>query len=90
MNGANKPRRGHALRRRCPLCKILRKFCEPDGNHGGERHPRRPPWILSPFGWCCGWCTFRLRFGLSDAQIRSGAWRGALAAARDEEKVVVS
>lgn len=47
------------LSRRCPCCKKLRKFREPDGNSGGEYHPRRPPWILTPFGFACGFCYIR-------------------------------
>ena len=47
------------LVRRCPSCNKRRKFREPDGNHGGEDHPRRPPWILTPFGLACGFCYIR-------------------------------
>lgn len=61
MKGALKSRRGAGLRRRCPSCKVLRKYCEPDGNHGGESHPRRPDWgfdatLQKPI---CGWCAMR-------------------------------
>lgn len=60
MNGTNRSRRGsHALRRRCPACGKLRKFYEPPGDQGGEAHPRRPPWINTPFGPACGWCWAR-------------------------------
>lgn len=48
-----------SLVRRCPCCKKSRKFREPDGNSGGELHPRRPPWIVTPFGLACGFCYIR-------------------------------
>ena len=59
MNGAAKSRKGsHALRKRCPHCTQLRKFCEPPGDVGGEYHPRRPGWFLvSPGNYICGWCV---------------------------------
>lgn len=60
MKGATRSRRGNsALRKRCPRCKILRKFCEPPGDQGGEDHPRRPKWQWLPEGWVCGWCVIR-------------------------------
>lgn len=37
-------RKAGDLRRRCPVCKRLRKYREPDTNVGGELHPRRPLW----------------------------------------------
>jgi len=46
----------HALRKRCPCCKKERKFREPDGNHGGEYHQRRPEWDKRNGKWVCGWC----------------------------------
>lgn len=58
MNGSQANRKGnHALRRRCPVCKKLRKFHEPNGRVGGEPHPRRRPWKLVDNVWICGWCT---------------------------------
>lgn len=47
----------HALRKRCPRCKKVRKFREPDGNHGGEFHPHRRPWVKADGVWICGWCA---------------------------------
>lgn len=47
------------LRKRCPCCGKVRKRREPPGDQGGERHPRRPPWILTPFGLGCGWCFIK-------------------------------
>lgn len=48
------------LRKRCPECKVLRKFHEPDTNHGGELHPRRPGWGHRADGrLICGWCVAR-------------------------------
>lgn len=60
MKGATRSRNGsHALRRRCPVCKHLRKFYEPDGNHGGECHRDRMPrthgtWMRIDGVWVCG------------------------------------
>lgn len=60
MNGATRSRQGkNALRRRCPRCKKLRKFCEPPGDVGGELHPRRPRWKTVDNVWVCGWCVDR-------------------------------
>jgi hypothetical protein len=52
-------KRNGSLRRRCPCCNKSRKFREPDGNNGGEYHPRRPPWIFTPFGLSCGFCYIK-------------------------------
>lgn len=46
-----------ALRRRCPVCKKLRGFREPDGSQGGEPHPQRKPWAKVNGVWICGWCA---------------------------------
>lgn len=74
MNGSSAKRGSHGLRRRCPVCKKLRKFCEPPGDVGGEDHPRRKPWkVLVLWGngfvptppaverhiYVCGWCVAR-------------------------------
>lgn len=63
MNGSQAKRGANGLRRRCPQCKILRKFCEPDGGNGGEHKPRRPDWAKIMFNekltWICGWCIGR-------------------------------
>jgi hypothetical protein len=46
------------LRKRCPICKRVRKFAEPPGDQGGEPHPRRPNWWKVPGGYLvCGWCV---------------------------------
>lgn len=54
-------RRRGSLRKRCPLCGKLRKHREPPGDQGGEVHPRRPPWVWTPWGSACGWCFARAR-----------------------------
>jgi hypothetical protein len=74
MKGACRSRKGtHALRRRCPVCRKLRKFREGDSSQSGEGHPRRMPWVITPFGWCCGWCVERrtgLTIGLGECANR--------------------
>jgi hypothetical protein len=55
-----KTRRG-GLEAKCPECGIWRKYREPDENHGGEPHPRRPPWEMLNNRKVCGWCAMRLR-----------------------------
>jgi hypothetical protein len=78
----------HGLRKRCPCCGKVRKFFEPPGDQGGDRHGRaekweavikglgyaynyeRPGWVLTPFGWGCGWCAKRGKE--SDARCISG------------------
>lgn len=45
------------LRRRCPICRKLRGFREPDGSQGGTDHPRRKPWAKVNGVWVCGWCA---------------------------------
>lgn len=60
MKGSHRSRKGtHCLRKRCPVCRKLRKFREPDSSTIGEDHPRRIPWVLTPFGWCCSLCVIR-------------------------------
>ena len=59
MKGATKKRGTHGLRKRCPECKKLRKFCEPDMSTTGENHPRRPPWGKVEGRWVCGFCLDR-------------------------------
>ena len=51
------------LKRRCPQCKHLRKFCEPPINSSGEDHPRRPDWWGKNASGLlvCGWCSMRAR-----------------------------
>ena len=56
MKGATKKRGTHGLRKRCPRCRKLRKFCEPDGSQGGELKPRRPKWDKIDGRWVCGFC----------------------------------
>lgn len=80
----------HGLRRRCPLCRKLRKFHEPHGNQGGESHERRMPWVRTPFGWACGFCV-TARTGI---QVPRGvyAWRDPYVAcwSSPEGKLVVT
>lgn len=45
------------LRKRCPVCKKLRGFCEPSGDQGGSDHPSRKPWKKIENIWVCGWCA---------------------------------
>ena len=48
----------NTLRKRCPICKRVRKFREPPGDQGGEYHLRRPDWWKIPGGYLvCGWCV---------------------------------
>lgn len=54
-----KKRKNGGLWRRCLCCNKNRKFREPERGHGGEYHPRRPPWIVTPFGLACGFCYIR-------------------------------
>lgn len=79
---------GSDLVRRCPCCKKKRKFREPDGNHGGEIHPRRPPWILTPFGLACGFCYIRYgcKISLSPRETLS---ERVLQAARNDNNLKV-
>lgn len=50
-----------ALRKRCPRCKKVRRFCEPPGDRGGER-PAYLLWVKeegpgTTSVWVCRWCT---------------------------------
>lgn len=60
MKGSGAKRGTHGLRKRCPKCKKLRKFYEPDGNHGGEDHrtraPQLPNWHKEGNQWVCNFC----------------------------------
>ena len=60
MKGSSRKRGTHGLRKRCPQCKILRKFYEPPGDVGGENH-RGPAWVKYPDlrRWVCGYCVTR-------------------------------
>lgn len=59
MRGATAKRGTHGLRKRCPICRKLRKFREPHGNQGGEVHPRRKSWRKLDGRWVCGLCVNR-------------------------------
>lgn len=50
------------IKHRCPRCKKKRsdQAREAPGNHGGEKHPRRKPWvIIDEKTRICGWCAER-------------------------------
>jgi hypothetical protein len=56
--GPGKYRGTHALRKRCPACKKLRRFFEPPGDvyQGGSR-PSRKGWTkLADGRWICRFC----------------------------------
>jgi len=57
VKGAGAKRGTHGLRKRCPLCKKLRKFREPPGDQSGEDKPRRPKWTKVGGRWVCGFCS---------------------------------
>ncbi len=46
-----------ALRKRCPICRKLRGFREPNGRAGGTDHPNRKPWARVNGVLICGWCA---------------------------------
>lgn len=52
MNGAAAKRGTHGLRKRCPVCKHLRKFCAP----GHRIDPRE--WQKVGDRWVCVRCVF--------------------------------
>lgn len=45
----------HALRKRCPICRKVRKFYEPPGDQGGNRSSRYLKWkpIIEWLGYKC-------------------------------------
>lgn len=45
----------HALRKRCPVCRKVRKFFEPPGDVGGNRHDRFLKWrgVVEKLGFTC-------------------------------------
>lgn len=48
----------HALRKRCPACKKLRRFYEPPGDQGGDRPGRkRMGWTKQDGLWICARCS---------------------------------
>lgn len=53
MNSKNKGT--HALRKRCPQCKKLRRFYEPPMDQGGERLSRAK-WAKVNNRWICIYC----------------------------------
>lgn len=62
LNNLMKPKkqRGtHALRKRCPLCKKLRRFCDTPSDLGGTRDNRKG-WHKIENRWCCPFCTSNL------------------------------
>lgn len=66
MRGAHAKRGTKGLRKRCPICRKLRKFYEPmDGAHQDRSSkPRRKPWVKDTVRnrWVCGWCVHRGRW----------------------------
>lgn len=70
MSGRTKSRGTHGLRKRCPLCKHLRRFYEPPRNHGGEREARAG-WVKVGNRWVCGCVKARWRELYADPLVRA-------------------
>lgn len=57
--GPGKYKGTHALRKRCPACKKLRRFFEPPGDvyQGGSRASRRGWTKSADERWICPFCS---------------------------------
>lgn len=69
MDGSQAKRGTHGLRKRCPVCKKLRKFHEPPGDQGGTPHPHRKSWHKVGDRWVCGYCQPRVLIKDESTQI---------------------
>lgn len=52
----NRMKGTHALRKRCPVCRKVRRFYEPPGDQGGDR-PSRAGWRVIDGRWTCKTCV---------------------------------
>lgn len=65
-----KKRGTHGLRKRCPLCKHLRRFYEPPRNHGGQREARAG-WVKVGSRWVCSCVKARWRQLYADPVVQA-------------------
>ncbi len=65
----------HALRKRCPICRKLRRFAEPPGDQGGEREDKKGWHKLADGRWVCPQCpTAKVIFLDIDGVLNSVDW----------------
>ena len=55
MKGSAAPRGTHGLRKRCPICRKLRKFCVPNA-----LRPQWRGWTKERGRWVCPLCSVQL------------------------------